>query len=330
MSDNILFCHTGWMDFYQGLINDTIIGGGKHVDNMGWGGEMFNFKNFEGYLYGYVQPKIDRKYRNPSTIKLEKLGALETDESLQGITVVWTATDPYNGGAYIIGWYKNATVYRYYQNPPKYSKRRYKNNSLGYFIKTKIKDGNLLPIDERIVQVHRQKKNWMGQSNVWYADKNPEFVKDVKDYIFKAIIPENVKRGSKGIGGAKQQDPLKRIEVEKKAVLFVTNHYKQLGYEVQSYEKDNLGWDLTATNKKTELKLEVKGLSGTTIATELTPNEFKNLKADNKFYRLCIVTEAITKPRLKIFAHSNDNNEWTSEDGTIMKFEEVVSARIYV
>jgi hypothetical protein len=62
----------------------------------------------------------------------------------------------------------------------------------------------------------------------------------------------------------------------------------------------------------------------------LTPNEFKNLKADKKFYRLCIVTNALTKPTLKVFAHSNDNNEWTSDDGTVIRFEEVVSARICV
>lgn len=331
MSEKIIFCNTGWMDFYKGLTNDSIIGGGKYVDTMGWGSEMFNFKSFETNLYGYVQPKIDRKYNNPSTIKLEKLGATETDDSLPGVTVVWTATDPYNGGTYIIGWYINATVYRHYQDPPTNSRRIYKKNSVGYFIMAKKNDGKLLPKDERIVQVQRQKKNWMGQSNVWYADNNPTFVKLAMDYIFKGIIPPKVKRGgSKKGGSARQPDPLKRIEVEKKAVLVVTNHYRQLGYEIQSFEKDNIGWDLTATNNKTELKLEVKGLSGFIIGTELTPNEFKNLNADKKFYRLCIVTDTLNKPNLKIFSHSYYNNQWTSEDGTIIKFEEVISARIYV
>lgn len=318
------------MDFYKGLRNDTIVGGGKHVDTMGWGGEMFNFKSFDNRLYGYVQPKIDRKYNNPSTIKLEKLGASEKAKSLSKVTVVWTATDPDNRGTYIIGWYKNATIYRNYQNAPRNSKRKYKNNSLGYFISAKTKDGKLLAIDERIVQVQRQKKNWMGQSNVWYADNNPEFVKVVNDYIFKGILPPKVKRNSKGKGGVRQSDPLKRIEVEKKAVLFVTNYYKKMGYEIKSFEKDNVGWDLTAKNSKTELKLEVKGLSGVNVSSELTPNEYENLKADKKFYRLCIVTQALTKPKLKVFAHSYDNNEWTSEDGSIIMFEEVTSARIYV
>ncbi len=169
----------------------------------------------------------------------------------------------------------------------------------------------------------------MGQSNVWYADKNPDFVKLVKDYIFKGKIPKQPKTPTGGTGTSRQPDPLKRIEVEKSAIKFVTNHYRELGYVVASFEKDNVGWDLTATNNRTELKLEVKGLSGSITSTELTPNEYKNLKADKKFYRLCIVTDALTKPKLKIFAYSNDNKEWTSEDGTILKFEEVISARIY-
>lgn len=317
------------MDFYKGIIGDTITGGGKHVDNEGWGGEMFNFKPFESKVYGYVQPKIDRKYKNPSTIRLEKIGGSETDEKINNVTVVWTANDPNNGGTYIIGWYKNATLFRYEQSSPKNSKRKYKNIPLNYYATAKSKDATLLPIDERVVNIRRQQKDWMGQSNVWYADKNPEFIKIVKDYIFKGKIPKQPKTPKTGTGRARQQDPLKRLEVEKSAIKVVTKYYNDLGYEVQSIERDNLGWDLTATNSRAELKLEVKGLSGKENLTELTPNEFKNLKADKKFYRICIVTNSLTKPLLKIFAYSNDNKEWTSEDGTILKFEEIISARIY-
>lgn len=319
------------MDFYKGIKGDKITGGGKHVDNEGWGGEMFNFKEFENKVYGYVQPKLDRKYQNPSTITLEKLGGLETDEKLNNVTVIWTATDPDNRGTYIIGWYKNATVYRYEQPSPKNSKRKYKNIAITYYATTKSKDAHLLPVDERIVNIRRQEKNWMGQSNVWYADKNPEFVKLVKEYVFKGKNPNVTKSHSKGhkTGRPRQLDPLKRIAVEKSAIKFVTNYYNELGYIVESFEKDNLGWDLTAINSRTTLKLEVKGLSGKDTLTELTSNEYQNLKSDKKFYRICIVTNALTKPRLKIFAYSNENKEWTSEDGTILKFKEVLSARIY-
>ena len=62
--DKIIFLNMGWMDFYKGVKGDHIIGGGKHVENEGWGGEMFNFQPFQNKLFGYVQPKIDRKHSN--------------------------------------------------------------------------------------------------------------------------------------------------------------------------------------------------------------------------------------------------------------------------
>jgi hypothetical protein len=329
MSSKIVFFNTGWMDFYKGLRNDSITGGGQHIEDEGWGGEIFNYKSFKNNYYGYVQPKIDKKYGNPCTIKLERFGAEKTDKSFKGVTVVWTAKDPYNGGTYIIGWYKNATVFRYTQYPPRNSKRWYKNELMEYYATTQTSNARLLSVDERIVKVQRQKKKWMGESNVWYADKNPGFIQIVKDYIYKGIIPTKTKGRHKHKSGSRQSDPLKRIEVEKKAILIVTKYFQKLGFKIQSFEKDNIGWDLTAKNKKSQLKLEVKGLSGNSIASELTPNEFKNLKADEKFYRLCIVINAVTKPKLKIFAHSSDKNEWASEDGTVLRFEEVKSARIY-
>lgn len=329
MNNKMVFLNTGWMDFYSGIIGDPITGGGKHVDNEGWGGEMFNFRPFKNRLYGYVQPKIDKKYQNPSTIKLEKIGGLKTDEKLNNVTVVWTASNPNNGGTYIVGWYKNATVYRYQQSSPKNSKRKYKKIPLNFYATAKSEDATLLHVDERVVKIRRQEKKWMGQSNVWYADKNPDFVKLVKDYIFKGEIPKQRITPKSTTGGQRQSDPLKRIEVEKTAINFVANYYSKLGYKVESFEKDNVGWDLTATNNRTELRLEVKGLSGEIASTELTPNEYENLKKYKKSYRLCIVTQALKNPKLKIFAYSNDNKKWTSKDGAILKFKEVISARIY-
>jgi len=214
--------------------------------------------------------------------------------------------------------------------PPKNASRKYKTIELSYYATAKTSDIRLLSVDERVINIRRQEKNWMGQSNVWYADNNPDFVKLVSEYIFKGKIPAKPSRPKKPKGSPRQIDPLKRIEVEKSAIKIVTKHYEKLGYEINSVEKDNVGWDLTATSDRTELKLEVKGLSGNLISTELTPNEFKNLQADKKFYRLCLVTEALTKkPKLKVFAYSRDTKAWTSEDGTILNFEEVISARIY-
>ncbi len=58
-----------------------------------------------GSTWSGISIKIDKKYGNPSSIKLEKLDANESDDKIDGITVVWTATHPTSGGSYIIGWY---------------------------------------------------------------------------------------------------------------------------------------------------------------------------------------------------------------------------------
>ena len=126
-----------------------------------------------------------------------------------------------------------------------------------------------------------------------------------------------------------QPDPLIRLKVEEKAVKHVIKYYEKIGFDVDSVEKDNIGWDLTAVKEKIKLKLEVKGLSGKEIVTEMTPNELKNLEADKNNYRLCIVTEALTKPMLRVFAYSEENGKWTSEDDITIKFEKIISARIY-
>jgi hypothetical protein len=147
----------------------------------------------------------------------------------------------------------------------------------------------------------------MGQRNIWYAENNQDYVEKVLKYI-KTGFFANSENKSKGT--ARQNDPLKRMEVETKAVKFVTKHYKKLGYEIDSVEKDNVGWDLNATNGRIKLKLEVKGLSGNDIATELTP-------------------KTLSSPKLMVFSYSIDNDKWTSDNGRILKFEEKISARIY-
>ncbi len=325
--DKIIFFNVGWMDFYSGVLNDNIKGGGSYVKAIGWGHEIFNFKEFESNYYGYVQPKIDNKYKSECVIKLEKIGGSKADDKIDNVYVVWTATNPNKVGTYIIGWYKNATVFRKMQKLPMKSNRIWNNTNIGFYATAKINNSKLLKNDERLFQVIRGKKNWMGQSNVWYAESNLEYRKQVFDYILNGINPKSLMHRQKGI--SKKLDPLKRLEVEKKAVIFVENHYRKYGYEIESVEKDNVGWDLNAVYAKIKLKLEVKGLSGKDISTELTPNEYTNLKANNNNYRICIVTEALSSPSLKIFAYSKDNNKWISEDGLVLNFEDKTGAKIY-
>ena len=228
----ILFFNTAWMESYQGNIDDKMVGGGKHIEKYGWGGEMFNFKPSKNKLYGYVQ--VGGK------INLDRLGAKSSEDKVENVTIVWTAKRPNSGGNYVIGWYKNATVYREEQEPIISVERNWDGHEMGYFVTSKKTDTKLLFTDERTIQVPRG-KGGMGQINIWYAQNNPEYVKKILKYIETGIIPQN---NTKHRGSARQTDYLKRIEVEKKAVLKVTSHYEKLGYEIKSVERDNVGWDL--------------------------------------------------------------------------------------
>ncbi len=322
--NKFLFLNTGWMDFYDGLKNDEISGGGKFVSKEGYGHELFNFRNHNGTVFGFVQPLINRRTGGASIISIERLGADKEDMKIDSITVVWLASNPISKGTYIVGWYPNATVYRSLQFTSSKNNRQYKGERIGYYIKAKYKDATLLPLDERVFQIHRRKKNWLGQSNVWFADHNPGLIQQVDDYINKGTIPPP----GKPKPGRKKPNPYLRREVELKAIEVVVKHYQSLGYVVDSVEIEKVGWDLNATRDRIELKLEVKGISGKSLNCELTPNEYQNLLLHRENYRICIVSEALTNPMLKVFYHSKEFMEWISSEGTKIHLEDAVSARI--
>lgn len=315
--NKVLFFNTAWMERYQGKTNDNMEGGGKHIEMYGWGGEMFNFKPSQGKMYGYVQVS--------GRININRLGAKKSDDKIDGVTVIWVAREPFTGGSYIVGWYRNATVYRNEQDSKKSLNRKWRNHNLGYFATAKKSDTTLLSRDERTVSVPRG-KGGMGQRNIWYADNNKEYVNKVLNYVKTGVFQY---RNHSGNGSARQGDPLKRMKVETKAIKIVTKYYQNLGYEVHSVENDNVGWDLNAKLRDIELKLEVKGLSGKEIATELTPNEYKHLRKNKGSYRVCIVVETLTRPKLMIFSYSIENEAWITEKGRTLRFNEIISARLY-
>jgi hypothetical protein len=189
MCDKLVFFHTGWMERYQGA--DTITDGGSFVNERGYGGEMWNFYDHHGSVYGFVEtgrPDSNLDYWNHSrAICIERiggrLGCSQRDNHTDGVTVVWTATRP-EGGIYVVGWYRNATVFR---NPQWDDSLQYRFHAqdgrvLPYNVRVKKADAHLLPIAERTIEVPRG-RNGKGQSNIWYAENNPDFVREIRRFI---------------------------------------------------------------------------------------------------------------------------------------------------
>lgn len=316
----LLFCNVGWMERYQGLRRaDSIIGGGSYVDEHGSGHEVCNFLAHRGVVYGYVQVP-------GSQIAIERLGATPEADSVGGVTVVWTATRPTKGTA-VVGWYKNATVYRHYQehgSPPRSHK---KGGIDGYWITTTEANATLLSVDERTCEIPRQSKGGMGRANIWYADSpaSAPVLRRVQSFIGGKRLVAPSGGGKRG-----EQDQERKVAVEKAAVRVACDHFESLGYTVTSVEKDNLGWDLEARAGKSTLRIEVKGLSGNAFAVELTPNEFSVFSSKAADYRLAVVVSALDNPALSICRYSAETGSWVVDgsSGSHLEIEIRQSAAI--
>lgn len=300
----MLFCNVGWMERYQGLRSgDHISGGGAYVKKEGRGHEVCNFSPDKGQLYGYVQPPGKH-------IDIDRMGASSDDDSIDGVTVVWTA-GPHSGGTVIVGWYKDAKVFRNYQKFAKAPVAHSQNAIDGYWIKAPSAKAILLPVDARVFEIPRGVKGGIGQSNVWYADSQDSapLVKKIHAMI-KGGGTFPIRRPKRG----KTQDQEKKAEVEKAAIRACCNHFENLGYAVTSVEKDNVGWDLVAKAGRSSLRIEVKGLSGPTFSIELTPNEYNAFTQHASDYRLAVVVSALERPLLSICRYSDEQGAWIVEN----------------
>lgn len=177
----ILFCNIGWMKEYNGQTDiDKLINGGKYVKENNYGAEEFNFQNINGYYYGYVS--------HMHQMRIERLEGINKSEDVaENVLVVWVAKDNRESNK-IIGWYKNATIYRDFQTfsrmDPDLNRDR-----VFYRMKANVFDSTLLPVSKRTFKIPRASVAkdgiGMGQSNIWYADeeKCKPFVEKVFNYI---------------------------------------------------------------------------------------------------------------------------------------------------
>jgi hypothetical protein len=191
------------MEKYQGDQCDEPIGGGSYVKENKFGSEINNFhilnqpielshldlstnENSNEIIpccHGYVEVQG----KDESQIHIEKLGAMMYEEYVTGILVVWLAKHPKEGGIRVVGWYRNATVFRWSREPDEGSPGEI-DNCL-YNIEARASDCVLIPVNKRIIRIPRATKNngGMGHSNIWYAqgDKNRSIVEKIKKYIDK-------------------------------------------------------------------------------------------------------------------------------------------------
>jgi len=132
----------------------------------------------------------------------------------------------------------------------------------------------------------------------------------------------------KGGRRPRQPDPEKRALVELAAVKCVLAHYA--GYELEDRQCDYVGWDFEAMKNGEKLFLEVKGVSGSALCVELTPNEYQKMQQNPSQYRVCVVVSALEEDRiLHVLRYVPKTGRLISETGLEVRIKEETAARLF-
>ncbi len=331
MTERMLFCRVAWMEHYRGNHRSDIpLRGGKFPDEHGFGFEMYNFLPDEsGLLYGYMESRGDLQlWRIDASARLR----------LDRILVIWCANDAANN-LRIVGWYGDATVFAIRQPCPPHlvRQRTLPDPTLlwVYHVRAPADKAVLLPARQRDFYIPRARLDGMGfgRHAVWYADE-PEhqaYRRRVLNYVRQVQSRVDSSVHKRRHGGGYQPDTQRRQQVERAAVDHVTRCFVDLQWDVDDVSSDNLGWDLEARRLGQLLRIEVKGQSGGTIGTELTPSEYAAMKKYSpEGYCLCVVTDSLDEnPTLHRFVYRGDEDEWEDEESTVrLRLKKRTSARI--
>ena len=200
----LLFCHIAWMREYKGHHRaggqeDPPQRGGRYVDEHGEAHECCNFLPGEnGVVYGHVETWRGGEDGFDAQIKIENLGA-NSDDSIDGIDVIWTATHQM-GGKRVVGWYRNARVYRNrHRHGNRYPTNQHRRDHVdSYRITAAQEDAHLIPENKRnlLLDKAKKRKGWPGENSVFYPgnhEDNQELTQFLEELTLQ--IQEETERG---------------------------------------------------------------------------------------------------------------------------------------
>ena len=319
----LLYINVPWMKRYEGATDDD-----KPIGKFRYTREhqmndhcQFNFKQFGGKVYGHVPGST-----NPN---LTKLGGSRSDNSVSGVTVVWIATGEDSKGRVVVGWYKNATVWKERQSPTDELARQRTIQDSGdrceFSVEASAEDAVcLLPGKRPRLNVD---ESGPGQNPFWYGNQSADT--QVLQLITNGFdTAPKTKSAARNPRGGWIQDPIERQKIEDIAMKLVERYFIEDGYDVEDVSDRNLGYDLLAQSKAAALHLEVKGSKSKTVCIELTPNEFSFAKKNPGTFRLCVGLDVFNEKKLRIFRPVGNATEWQDESGNSIQTEIKVGAVI--
>jgi hypothetical protein len=328
MNVKFIMCNMSWMKRYEGITaDDHPINGGEYIEINGHGHEVLNYKRIGKYVYGHVQAKN-------LSINIDRIGADGADY-IDGVDVVWRAKS--RRGSVVVGWYRNARVFREEQKagPGRIYGFKGETHEPGYLIRARFSDAVLLPPVSRVFRVPVTHKGFGSQTFVTYLQEQiPEVVKFKEDLADFMARVENGERIPVAKGKRGPIDVERRLSVERAAIEAAVEYYLQLGYNVKSVESENVGYDLLVESEDEELYVEVKGTSVKHLmaaSVMLTPNEYSTSKKQRAQYRIILVIDALENPEVIEFAWLSKQKQWVSEEALVqMNVQEMTAASMRV
>ena len=162
-----------------------------------------------------------------------------------------------------------------------------------------------------------------------------EFTELSKPATVTDILIIRMKRIIQGIQLEQGQiDTETKEKIETTAIETAVIFYIQRGYDVQSRESENVGYDLLASKEREILHVEVKGTSveiPSNVNAMLTPNEYTVSKKSKRKYRICIVINALKNPEIFEFISDNQRQSWFSEQSlSCLKIKEYIAANLSI
>lgn len=192
-----LFCNIAWMKNYSGIShNDKPYSGAKYVSENNDAYEKYNFLEYDdGYQYGFVETKHPN-----GTVDLETdykkfiLGnfgeEFKNSDYADGILVVFFARNPSDMKFYIVGYYKNADVFRI----RKYAKNNNVNEDIQYNLRCKKEDAVLIDFDSRLpLNLPKDVQLFYRQLFFYpFFSKNVEICKKIVENVIKYDKTNNI------------------------------------------------------------------------------------------------------------------------------------------
>lgn len=191
----IIFVRVADMKYYRGITeHDKPFNGGSYVTETGLADECYNFAPIiqEGQDYekciGFFMASGGKGVGQLHIEKIVGCELMKKEETIENVHVVFVSKAPNDKTMRVVGFYKDATVYRH----PKYMAFETEYEQM-YWFEAKKQNCVLLPYTERrnsewFVPASNSKYHdfGFGRSNVWYAGGKGAS-KQEREYVEKKI-----------------------------------------------------------------------------------------------------------------------------------------------